>query len=84
MAKLDYASLAVRAKSLWTRQDGPWACDANGQPVRKPNGFTDIHSPLAVTFNRAGAVLRALEEQVGIGQATNRHYVAIDRLLGDE
>lgn len=81
---LDYAKAETRARLLWTRHTGPWAVDADGKPVMKANGFTDVHSPKAVSFNRAGAIIRALEEQVGAGKSTSRQFATLWDRLGPD
>ena len=73
-APLDYALAARRARALWSRALGSWAEDAAGRAV-------NLWAAEAVTFNRAGAILRAIEEQVGRGQATSRHYSTVTRRL---
>lgn len=70
------ATAVKRAEQLWDRASGPWAVDVNGNPVLRGH-FSDIHSPLAVSFNRTGAILRAIEEQVGVGNATSPQFVSV-------
>ena len=71
---LDYDAMARRALVIWSRDVGSWAESCSGRPV-------DLWSPAAVSFNRAGAVLRAIEEVVGRGKSTSRYLTAVDRRL---
>lgn len=84
MSAIYYNVAEARARVLWTHDFGAWAIDADGKPIRKSNGFSDVHSPRAVSFNRAGAVIRSLEEQVGVGKSTTRHFSTLDRRLGPD
>lgn len=73
---LNYDLAAVTADLLWTRGDdteyGGWAQDANGNR-------TDVWSDDAVSFNLAGAVIRAIEAQVGRGRSTSRMFTTLER-----
>lgn len=71
---IDYAIITTRAAGLWTRDAGSWAHDADGRPV-------DLWSPAALTFNRAGAILRAIEMTVGRGRSTSRQFSTVERRL---
>lgn len=76
--KLDYALATRRANELTSREHGSWAHDANGTSV-------GLWSPDVATLSRDGAILRAIEEQVGRGRATSRQYsTVLRRLTGKE
>lgn len=75
--RLNYTLAESRVRALWTHNTAPSVTDADGRPLRKPTGFPDVHHPEAVRFTLTSAITRAVEEQVGRGQSTNRHYVAL-------
>lgn len=70
--RLDYARATRRALDLWTRDGGSWAETADGRP-------TKIHAADAATFNRCGACILAIEEQIGAGKSTSRTIDTLER-----
>jgi hypothetical protein len=51
-----------------------WAERADGKPI-------DPMDAAAVKFNKSGAIIRAVEQQVGRGRMTNRMLVAVERAI---
>jgi hypothetical protein len=73
---IDYTAAVARVKELWTREQGSWAHDVAGRSV-------GVFDETAVSYSKAGAIIRALEEQVGSGACTSRQYTTLETRLAD-